>query len=301
MSITFSVVRLGRRWVLWLCLAVVTGMALETVSHAQRRFTPRPAPYSELDYEQGKELLSEFRQIGIAGDYTFQFELRSMPRRGQEALYQGNMWGSRNTLGPISLIEITSENMPEETVRLLVQNGVDAAIWTATRNSEGEFDARKLGVDDLFSPILNTDYTPFDLQMPYIYWQDFEYDGLERIRGRSSHRFIMFPPAELQEQFPDIAGVRIYLDAEFKAMIRAEMLDSDAEVLKTFSILDIKRVQGQWIVKTIDLRDDITRDKTRFRVTDAVMDLFLPGLYFSPENLDNELPPSQWVREFSRQ
>ena len=68
---------------------------------------------------------------------------------------------------------------------------------------------------------------------------------------------------------------------------------------KTISLLDLKKVGEQWLVKTIDIRNARTRDKTRFSVTSAALGLEWPVALFGPDGLVDEppvVPPEKIVR-----
>jgi hypothetical protein len=70
-------------------------------------------------------------------------------------------------------------------------------------------------------------------------------------------------------------------------------------VLKTITLIDLKKVGEQTLVKTIDVRDNRTRNKTRFSVTGAALGLNLPLSVFSPDELMAEapaVPPEKVVR-----
>jgi hypothetical protein len=82
----------------------------------------------------------------------------------------------------------------------------------------------------------------------------------------------------------------MFLDAEFRAVFRAESRGVDGNVERVFSVIDFKKVQDEWIVKSIDLRDEESKNKTRFRVRRAAMDVALPDRVVEPENLGGELP-----------
>lgn len=268
---------------------VLLGVVLPEAS-GQRRLPPRSIPYSELEREEGIARLEEMRQMGIEGVYSFLFELRVMPRRGEEKRFQGQMWGSRNALGPVYRYEIWSrEESDSRVLRFLVQNGSAPGIWMYD-TAAPEAGVRELPREELFSPIEGMDFTPFDLQMPFVYWEDFAYEGLSRVRGRSSHGFLMNPPSGLAGEFPWLAGVRMFLDAEFNALTGAEVVGEEGKVLRSFNIIEIKRVEEQWLVKTIDFRNEETGNKTRLSIGAAALNLAEDRFAFTPETLARAFP-----------
>ena len=87
-----------------------------------------------------------------------------------------------------------------------------------------------------------------------------------------------------------MTGVRVLLDTQFQALVQVEMLGAKGVAEKTIAILDLKKVGEQWLVKSIDLRNSLTRDKTRFTVNAAALDLALPPETFTPAALATEPP-----------
>ncbi len=279
-----------RRWLPLVSILAAICCGTFTSLEAQRRLGPRPIPYSELDREEGERRLAEMRQMGIEGVYSFLFELRVMPRRGKETVFRGQMWGSRNDAGPVYRYDIWEPGRQEERVlRFLIQNGPRPEMWVYD-SPEAENGVRLVGVEEIFAPIPGTSFVPFDLQMPFIYWEDFSYEGLSRVRGRSSHGFLMEPPAAVAEEHSWLRGVRMFIDAEFNAMTGAEIAGTDGEVLRAFNIIDIKGIDDQWFPKTIDFRDETTGNKTRLSLQAAAMRLPREPFSFSPETLAEPLP-----------
>ena len=234
--------------------------------------------------------MENFRKQGLAGDYYLEFELRILPRRGETQVVKGGrLWGARNGLGPISRVELPAvENSPAQ--RLVVQSGAQGSVWVAP---VGDMTA-KAGVLDaaaLFARLAGTDLTAFDLQMPFLYWTDFIYEGMAPVGGRPAHVFLLYPPADIAALKPELAGVRVYLDTQFGALVQSQQIGADERVLKSMTVLDIKKVDDQWMVKAIDIRDEPTRNKTQFVVTGAAMKLDFSAMLFDPSNLAAPVAP----------
>ena len=138
--------------------------------------------------------------------------------------------------------------------------------------------------------LAGTGVTVFDLQMPFLYWTDFTYEGQARVRGRPTYSFVLRPPAGQPVPEPELTGVRVLIDTQFQAMVQAELLGAGGAVLKSISLLDLKKVGEQWLVKAIDVRDHRTRDKTRFTVRAAALDLAWPAAVFTPAGLASPAP-----------
>ena len=302
--------------------------ALGATAHAQSRM-PNPTPnYGQIDAvtpEKGLEILTDFRARGIEGDYYFEFQLRRRPRSSSETIVTpGRMWGSRNAQGPITRITLWP-GVPGKELQLLIQNGPAGAIWsygekpvTSEATGSTNLKAESLKTEDkpasaqtttpssafrlsgfqnfssaaMFEPLAGTDLTPFELQMPFVYWNDFIYEGIKpAASNRPAYAFIMRPPSALAAAHPEVTGVRIYIETAFRAMGKFEILGAGDKVVKTMTLKETPRVNGQYIVGKVELRDEGTRDATDFQVKLAAVKLDLPRDIFSPENLSKPAAP----------
>jgi hypothetical protein len=244
---------------------------------------PELAQVGLPDEAESKEILQRFRQSGVAGQYYFDLELHHLPRRGDETVYRGRYWGGRNEQGALSRIEVTDAN--GRVSRLLVQNGEKPAVW---RFANGQ--SKQLGVAESFEPLVpGLEITAFDLQMPFLYWPDAKVERIDRVRGRPAHAFLFRPPAGFAAQNREIVAVRAFLDTQYNALMQIEYLGAKS-VLKTISLVDLKKVGEQWIPKSFDVRNDVTRDKTRFLVTGAALNLDFAAKVLEPESLPENIP-----------
>ncbi|HUL55080.1 MAG TPA: outer membrane lipoprotein-sorting protein [Opitutaceae bacterium] len=255
-------------------------------ARAQKGERPPPS-YVQLgkpDQEEGRAVLEQFRRQGISGDYYLEFALRVLPRHGAERVGRGRLWGTRNADGPVSRVSLRppGSGAPSET-RLLIQSGPHPAVWRWNEANGGAVEL--LAVAAQLAPVADTDLTPFDLQMPFLYWPAFVYEGLARKLGRPAYQFLFYPPDAVAGQFPALTGVRAFLDTQYTALVEVALIGEGNRPLKTLSILDLKKIGDQWIVESLDLRDERTRDKTRFEVTAAALNQQFPAAVFDPAHL----------------
>jgi hypothetical protein len=240
------------------------------------------AATGNADQAEGARILAEFRGVGLAGDSWLAFELRVMPRQGAERSFTGTLLGARGPVGPLLRLKVDHDQW-------LIESGPAASAWTL-RSPASEAKAISAG-----ESIAGTDVTVFDLQMPFLYWPDFTYEGQAKVRGRPTHSFILRAPSGDSP----VKAVRVLIDTQFQALVQAEELGPNNAIEKTISLLDLKKVGEKWLVKTIDVRNHRTRDKTRLSFTAAALDLELPLSVFSPEGLTVAppvVPPAKVVR-----
>ena len=274
-----SSLTLAPKWRAFLLVAcAVVGGAAAAPTPGAGSASPTYLQLGQPDQAEGRKALEEFRRVGIAGEYYLEFDLRVMPRRGDEQVYRGKLWGGRNGQGAILRVAITDAAGHEH--RLLMQNGESPAVW---RSDSGAETPRQV---DAFAPLLDgVELTAFELQMPYIYWPNATLETVTRVRGRPAHVFLFRPPAAWAAAHPEISAVRASLDTQYNAPVQSELLDPTGRVLRTLSLVDLRKIGDQYIVKTVDLRNEQTRDKTRFQVTAAALGLEFAGAVFEPAHL----------------
>lgn len=263
----------------------LAGFAAAQAANPASSKIPDLAQIGKPDEAGARVLLERFRSTGIAGDYYLEFELRALPRRGEERIYRGQLWGSRNDQGSITRIQL--QDAAGQSLRWLLQNGSAAGVWT--------FRAGKLEPQPdraLLAPLIaGVELSAFDLLMPYLYWPDFQLTRLERVRGRPAHEFVFTPPALFRQAHPEVMAVRAFLDTQFNMLMQAERVAVNGQVLTTFSLGELKKIGEQWMLKSIDLRNETNRDKTRFVVMAVALNLeFSPSL-FEPARLSEEVQP----------
>lgn len=272
----------------------VLGVVFCTVVFAAAPPTRAPdlAQTGKPDAAEAARLLEQFRGAGVPGEYFLDFALHALPRRGEEQIFQGRLWGGRNEQGAVSRVELTDG--AGRTHRLLIQNGERGAVW---RWQDGK--SVRLGIAELFQPLIpGVEVTAFDVQMPFLYWPAATLERISRIRGRPAHAFLFKAPDDFNAQNPDVAAARAYLDTQFNALMQTELLNNNGRVVKTFSLVSLKTLDRQPLPKSADYRNEVTRDKTRLVVNGAALNLKSPAGTFDPAALSRDLPPPPGVVRF---
>lgn len=269
--------------------------------NAQERLTgeKRSRFMDRIDPEEGARRLEAFRSQRLKGDYFFEFELEHRPSKSSRKLrYQGQMWGTWNADGPLTRFVIYPDIKDEDVsvaafapVDLIVQNGPEAGVWR--RDASGDF--ALVEGDAIFEAVIaGLIYSPFDLQMPFIYWNSYIYEGPSLVgASRVGQRFLMQPPVGSASLASGISGVRISLDDNYNALWRVEVLGSNQLVRSRFSVKSFKKLQEQYIVKRITLTEYPSKDSTSFEVKAASLNLSLAQDLFDPElsvSVDNYIP-----------
>lgn len=289
-------------WAAFLLLAVAS---VELTAQRRHGSSPLDTLGEEVSQADGLEILNAFRRLGIAGDYRLSFKLEIRPRRDKTTTVSGVLLGTQTTFGPLSRIDIAlepadvteqGELVPAKVKRLLLQNGIFANALEVDAWRSGAEEARLIESDAFFEKIAGSDFTVFDLLMPFSFWQEFRYEGRTTMRSRPTHVFSLYPPSEDKALQEKVSRVRIYLDEEFNALNRVEVYDAEENLTKTITVVAFKIVDGQGVLSQVDVRNELTRDKTRFRVTDAAIGVEVPDWVFSPEGLERDIYGTEVAR-----
>jgi hypothetical protein len=274
------------------------GLFLLPLLVAARALAGPPSTTAAPDYAQigtpdqsaGRIAIEQFRHAGISGPYYLEFVLRVLPRRGAERSVRGRLWGDRNEQGP--LLRIVLDPGAADERRWLMQGGPQAGVW----RRDGQGVTRPA---ELLEPLWDgSEITVFDLEMPFLYWPDETLLSVNRIRGRPANAFRFRPPAAFTVQHPAISGVLAYFDTEYNAPVQTELLDLTGRPLKTWILADLKKVGETWIPREFDVRNELTRDKTRLDVTGAALNVPLLPALFEPDGLGDDIAAPGRVVQF---
>lgn len=273
----FISVLTGALWVCWPHVCAAQRSAQKDV---------RSRVMERLEEEEAARLLAFFRAQRPAENFCFQFQLLHKPRRGNTVRYKGFMYGSYNGQGPVTRFRLFPEKVGNELpeglspIEMIVQNGPSPEVWVRHEDSAP---FTLIQDDSLFEPIFEgVLYTPFDMQMPFIFWNRYFYEGPSRVLSRIGHNFLMFPPADSLAESNGLHAVRVAIDDTYYALLRAEVLQDDDQVRSRFTVRGIKKIQDNYIVKEIEIKNMITKDATTFRVKAACLGLKFADSIFDP-------------------
>ncbi len=266
---------------------------------AQRRIS-ETSPLDTLgknpSQETGWEILKKFRSFGWDGGHHWRVQLKIMPRRDKTRYLNGEIYGARTDKGPISRIDIVEQpidvnpdgnRIEKRVLRLLLQSGQNAYAMGKRTGEEGPphvFDS-----EEALEQIAGSEFSLFDLLAPYVYWPRFRYEGRTTFRGSPTHLFWMYPPEEDELLNQRIGGVRLFINDQFNVLTQTEIFDAEDRKLKTIYIIGVDKVDGQTLFKELDVRNEVTRDKTRLKILDASMGLELPANLFTAQSLMDDL------------
>ena len=270
---------------IWRAFFCVAALAAAGRAAVPRESPPELAQVGKPEAEEAARILAQFRRAGVAGDFFFEFELRALPRTGEERAYPGRLWGGRRAGATVFRLELRDDAGRDH--RWLIQNGEQASVWRLVDGKPVELDPAAL-----VAPLLpGLEISAFDLQMPYLYWPEATLERIARVFGRPAYAYLFKAPPVPAIRPTTVAAARAYLDTQFNALMQTELLDASGRVVKTFALISLKRIAEQHIPKQADYRNELSRDKTRFQVTGAALNQQLLRGVFEPDGLARPVAP----------
>ena len=112
---------------------------------------------------------------------------------------------------------------------------------------------------DLYSPFAGTDFWVADLGLQFLHWPEPRIIKREMRKGRSCRVVACRNP----DTSTGYGRVLCWIDLESGGLIRAEAYDQKNQLLKTFSIRSLKKIDGVWQLRAIEITNELTDSRTR--------------------------------------
>ena len=257
-------------------------------SYRASNFKPSKLP-NHLDVHEQKAYLQSLRTQRIDGDYCLKFQLIHKPRRANSQYYDGTLYGSFSDKSPMIrfLLETTgqidsaSEASKEVIAEMIIHGGFRPSAWSRKKQSSSFLLMQ--GIETLNPIVPNILFRTFDLQMPYVYWENYLYVGPDRIgRAGGVQIFNMYPPTESPAVLAGVESVRIALDNSYSALRRASIIMIGETVDSILETRSFSKVQNQWILREVALSNPTTKDCTSFKVCSVALGITLDSSIFNP-------------------
>jgi hypothetical protein len=242
-----------------------------------------------LTDESAQERLSDYRSFLLTDSngsrfhegYSLQFQLRHMPRRGNETVKTGILYGPFLGCG-LSRLSVVRDSQKNNFSNFLLKNGEEPKFWNVTSN---ELQPNLISREESLAPLVQgMNQTAFDLLMPFVFWNG-EYKNSGKVAGRPAHIFSFTCPPWITKVKPHWQNITLALDDAYDAPLRVEILGKSQIAERTLILRKFKKVGNRWIVKEIECHDRKSRSVTRMTVTSAALGLDLDQTLFLPENL----------------
>jgi outer membrane lipoprotein-sorting protein len=182
-------------------------------------------------------------------------------------------------------VEILTKNTAEET-RTIYRAGQTEALIVQPLRGEPRFYLR--GVGELTGAqrterLLGSQFTYYDLGLPFLRWPGAKLLDEDRVRARDC--FAIESTAEGEPY----ARVKMWIDKEYYALLRAEAFDAKENLVRRFAVTSFKRIGELWIPRGLEAsfvpsgQSLPNQEKSRLEVYEGNYDTKLSSDLFATE------------------
>jgi hypothetical protein len=184
------------------------------------------------------------------------------------------------------MVEILVKNTATET-RTIYRGGQTQALVVQPVKGEPGFFLK--GVGELTGArrtekLLGSEFSYYDLALPYLRWQNPKMiDPDDRVRGRDC--FAIENTAEGEPY----ARVKIWIDKEYYAPLRAEAFDKNGNLVRRFAVTSFKKIGEAWVPRGLEAailppgQSLPNQQKSRLEVYEGDYGTQLPGEWFASD------------------
>jgi hypothetical protein len=265
------------------CCAYPTSAAVpSTRKQVEITSTLETAHNPSSNSEQAEALLEAFKQQHLNEDCSFHFSLQD-PKRKASPVYYGTLWTTCVDYKPVIRVVIYYPSPQTGAItafQYIIECGAPTKIWNIAQSGTPQLVEPQAWLNPIAPNIACSLY---DLAMPFIYWEKWEYKGEQKVKGRSAHNFEMYPDEASIAFLPqELTAMRLLIDKKSNALLKVEWVGATSKPLRSFQILNFKKVKGMWFVKSIDFIDQFSYSKSRLTLLSVAIQNKLPSDWFDP-------------------
>jgi hypothetical protein len=182
-------------------------------------------------------------------------------------------------------VEILTKNTADET-RTIYRGGQTEALVVQPVRGQPRFYLR--GAGELTGArrtekLLGSHFTYYALGLPFLHWPNAKFLGEERVRARDCFAI------ESRAEGEPYARVKMYIDKEYYALLRAEAFDATDNLVSRFAVTSFKKIGELWVPRGSEVsfvpagQSLPSQEKSRLEVYEGKYDAVLPGEMFAAE------------------
>jgi len=118
----------------------------------------------------------------------------------------------------------------------------------------------------LGAPVAGTALTWMDLTLAFLWWPDSKTIGITEVRGQQCYVVDAHAPAGGLAPY---ASVRMWVDVKASMMLQAEGSDALGEPIRRIAVKSFKKINDEWMIKDLEIRELKTDRTTILRIRDA--------------------------------
>lgn len=181
-------------------------------------------------------------------------------------------WGA----SPSSALYTIRDSFGKELENMLIQQSRDTGVRVAYHAGDVEAAAQNL---PLHTQIQETDISWADLTLAFLWWPNSRIVGQDNVRGRDCHVLEVPAPSdpgnradsarEKSKTGRPYTSVRIWVDRDMMMMLQAVGLDADGEPIRKLWVKSLKKIDGHWMIKDMEIQSFPPIHRTRLRIREV--------------------------------
>ncbi len=230
-------------------------------------FQPSGVSLAQSGLKPGQRLALEMRQTPLLNYETISGRLQTRGRRGArsnqtltlQTQVEGGQWRSvfRAINASTGLeTELAIHRSPDQRPRYFVTK--------RTTNSGGSEQNHELSEAQAMAPFAGSDFWATDLGLDFFYWPGQVLATNARIKMRKGIScFVLDSIRPATKETTGYTRVRSWISRDHGGLIYAEAYSRSGQHLKTFEVSDVEKIDGEWKLKALKIRDESSRSTTR--------------------------------------
>ena len=222
---------------------------------------PESAVFGETT-NTADQILSQVRHSFPRQPVTLTAQLKTKGRdRKDTARYQAELkldWGGSVPTAAYRISDHFGTPLEKLTLNWSGATSNHAAYFTGPNESPQP-------LPPLTQAIQQTDFTWLDLSLDFLWWSDGERVGEDEWKNRRCHIIKLPAPAALSAH---INTITLWVDQTVPMLLKAETYGPDGALTRRLQVNSFKKINGEYMVQDIEVKQYPSRHKTTLRVKD---------------------------------
>ena len=212
-----------------------------------------------LSSDPGQQLAQHMRQTQLLSAEPLQGTLQTKQRRGQRITQA--IW-IRHAKGNPTHSTFTVSNPNKNIARLSILHNPQQTPRYYLSDNPSQL-GRTLSPQETMSSFADSDFWPADLGLEFFHWPQQKILPNVRIKMRKGVACQVLESRQQPDSSFGYNRVRSWISREHFGLVYAEAYNGEGRRVKTFEVSGLQKINGQWKVKELRIRNEITKSTTK--------------------------------------
>ncbi|MCS1409581.1 MAG: hypothetical protein M2R45_02765 [Verrucomicrobia subdivision 3 bacterium] len=214
----------------------------------------------------GQRLAREMRRAQLLNYEKISGSLRTRGRRGKRSSQDIVLSTHTREEQWRSIFSVTDPNTGNLTRLTIVRGPKQPPRYFLTQNPKDVNDpatALEVASEEAMVPLAGTDFWLADLGLEFFYWPEQTILTNARIKMRKGISCFVLESRREPATHAGYSRIRSWISRKHGGLIYAEAYDSNGKRIKTFEVSDVEKINGEWKLKELRIRDETAKSTTR--------------------------------------